>query len=75
MKFLYIFFFCSAETQNPPSLSTLYNLFTSSSPTQTTSSPIKSILFAIVDGSNISFLEYNDVMFENIHVNLISDNI
>ncbi|RGB34374.1 hypothetical protein C1646_760647 [Rhizophagus diaphanus] len=66
----------SAETQKPPSLSTLYNLFTSSSsPSQTTSSPIKSILFAIVDGSNISFLEYNDVMFENIHVNLISDNV
>lgn len=72
---LYLFF-CSAETQKPPSLSTLYNLFTSSSsPSQTTSSPIKSILFAIVDGSNISFLEYNDVMFENIHVNLISDNV
>ncbi|CAI2186236.1 11884_t:CDS:2 [Funneliformis geosporum] len=62
----------SAETQKPPSPSTLYNLFTSS---QISSSVIKSIIFAIVDGSNISFLEYNDISFNNVHVNLVSNHI
>ena len=66
-----ILFLFSAETQKPPSLSTLYNLFTSS----TSSSSLKKILFAIVDGSNISFVEYNDIMFGDIHVNLVSDHI
>ncbi|GBB87917.1 hypothetical protein RclHR1_01440032 [Rhizophagus clarus] len=78
----------SAETQKPPSLSTLHNLFTSSPyPSQTASSrclqsksssqssPIKSILFAIVDGSNVTFLEYNDIIFDYIHVNLVSDHV
>ncbi|RIA99168.1 tRNA-splicing endonuclease subunit sen54 N-term-domain-containing protein [Glomus cerebriforme] len=78
----------SAETQKPPSLPTLCNLFNSfPSSSQTNSSQSlesqspsqlstrKNILFAIVDGSNISFLEYNDIMFDNIHVNLISDHV
>ncbi|CAG8552144.1 21991_t:CDS:2, partial [Cetraspora pellucida] len=51
-----------AESDQPPVLSMLENLFKNGN---------SSVLFAVVDGVNISFLEFKDINFININAKII----
>ncbi|CAG8467789.1 1686_t:CDS:10 [Dentiscutata erythropus] len=50
-----------AESNQPPVLSTLGSLFKDGN---------SSVLFAVVDGANISFLEFKDMNFKNVNVKM-----
>ncbi|KAF0551987.1 tRNA-splicing endonuclease subunit Sen54 [Gigaspora margarita] len=51
-----------AESSQPPVLSMFENLFKDGN---------SSVLFAVVDGANISFLEFKDMNFKNVNVKIV----
>ncbi|RHZ55433.1 hypothetical protein Glove_415g9 [Diversispora epigaea] len=62
----------SAMVQKPPSIKTLEKLFKDNG--FNLSAKNNSILFSIVDGENVVFLEFKDIIFGDIKVDLVRNN-
>ncbi|CAG8470822.1 10364_t:CDS:2 [Diversispora eburnea] len=60
----------SAMLQKPPSIKTLERLFKDNG-SNLSAKKNNSILFSIVDGENVVFLEFKDIMFGDIKVDLV----